>query len=92
MSALIACGPAPILATVMSQPANQSTPSLQMLRRRVTALLVLSVVGYSGVKAMAEYFAGNENVVASISQGAGESLLTTDVPTSVTMPLRWGAH
>ncbi|MBC48917.1 MAG: hypothetical protein CMF24_04230 [Ilumatobacter sp.] len=86
MSALIACRPAPILAIVMSQPPNQSTLSPQMLRRRVTALFVLSVVGYSGVKAMAEYFAGDDDVVASIGQGIGESLPTTDVPISVTMP------
>ncbi len=86
MSALIACRVAPILTIVMSQPPNQFTLSPQMLRRRVTALFVLSVVGYSGVKAMAEYFAGDDDVVASIGQGVGESLPTTDVPISVTMP------
>ncbi|MDG1390895.1 MAG: hypothetical protein P8P69_02490, partial [Ilumatobacter sp.] len=70
----------------MSQSANQPALSPQLLLRRVMVLVVLLVVGYSGVKAMAEYFGGDDDVVASTGQGAGESSSTTDVSTTAPTP------
>ena len=70
----------------MSQSANQPALSPQLLLRRVMVLVVLLVVGYSGVKAMAEYFGGDDDVVASTGQGAGESSSTTDVSATAPTP------
>jgi len=85
-AALVVRVAAPILGFVMSQSANQPALSPQLLLRRVMVLVVLLVVGYSGVKAMAEYFGGDDDVVASTGQGAGESSSTTDVSATAPTP------
>ncbi len=53
----------------MNRPAPQPAPGLQLLLRRAMVLIVLLVVGYSGVKALTEYFGGADDVVVSTSPG-----------------------
>jgi hypothetical protein len=56
----------------MNQSANQSGRGAQLLLRRVMVVIVLLVIGYSAVKALAEYFGGDDDVVASTGPGAGD--------------------
>ena len=64
----------------MSRSVKQPALGLQLLLRRATVLVVLLVVGYSGVKAMAEYFGGDDDVIASTDPQTGQPGTDEETP------------
>ncbi len=65
----------------MNWSVKQPPAASKLLLRRAVAIAVLLVIGYSGVKAMTEYFGGDDDVVASFGSGAEP---TTTIVASVT--------
>ncbi len=72
----------------MNRSVKQPAQGLQLLLRRAMVLVVLLVVGYSAVKAMAEYFGGgDDDVVASTLPGSGdEAPPNSDAVGATTLP------
>jgi hypothetical protein len=58
----------------MNRSANQPAAGAQLLLRRAMVLVVLLVIGYSGVKAMAEYFGGGGDDVVASQSGSSEDV------------------
>jgi hypothetical protein len=69
----------------MNRSANQPPPASKLFLRRAMALGVVLVVAYSGVKALAEYFGGDDDVVAS-ADAAGEAPVDEADIAAVTTP------
>jgi hypothetical protein len=74
----------------MNRSVKQPPTGSKLLLNRVVAIVVLLVIGYSGVKAMAEYFGGDDDVVfssATVADPVASAVETTPVDASGTDPV-----